>query len=68
MPDPVFSSWGRALAAKRRELGLTQAEVARSLDLDAQTISRAERGIGGFHTYRRAAERLDVNLYAEVAS
>lgn len=35
---------GRNLAARRKSLGLTQAEVAERLGVDTETLSRFERG------------------------
>lgn len=35
---------GKALAARREALGLTQAQLARKVGCDAMTISRWERG------------------------
>lgn len=51
---------GRNLAARRRALGLTQAEVAERLGVDTETLSRFERGkhVPSLLTLERLAETL----------
>lgn len=41
----VARSWGRKIAAARRELGLSQVALADACGLDPSTISRIERGV-----------------------
>jgi transcriptional regulator with XRE-family HTH domain len=58
----AFASWGRSIAIRRRELGLTQRQLGDRIGVDVITISRAERGVGGFGTYMKAAVDLDLDL------
>jgi transcriptional regulator with XRE-family HTH domain len=44
MAQPVDVAVGRRLRSRRKELGLSQAEVARDLDISAQKLGKYERG------------------------
>ncbi len=44
MAQPVDVAVGRRLRSRRKELGLTQAEVARDLDISAQKLGKYEKG------------------------
>jgi transcriptional regulator with XRE-family HTH domain len=44
MAQPVDVAVGRRLRSRRKELGLSQAEVARNLDISAQKLGKYERG------------------------
>lgn len=43
-PSDLPTRLGRNLAARRKALGLTQAQVAERLGVDTETLSRFERG------------------------
>lgn len=44
MAQPVDVAVGRRLRSRRKELGFSQAEVARDLDISAQRLGKYERG------------------------
>ncbi len=44
MAQPVDVAVGRRLRSRRKDLGLSQAEVARDLDISAQKLGKYERG------------------------
>lgn len=44
MAQPVDVAVGRRLRSRRKELGLTQAEVARDLDISAKKLGKYEKG------------------------
>jgi transcriptional regulator with XRE-family HTH domain len=44
MAQPVDVAVGRRLRSRRKELGLSQAEVARDLDISTQKLGKYERG------------------------
>jgi transcriptional regulator with XRE-family HTH domain len=44
MAQPVDVAVGRRLRSRRKELGLSQAKVARDLDISAQKLGKYERG------------------------
>jgi transcriptional regulator with XRE-family HTH domain len=43
-PDELGKKLGSAIAKRRKELGLTQDDLAGLVEVDAETISRMERG------------------------
>lgn len=44
LPSDLPARLGRNLAARRKTLGLTQAQVAERLEVETETLSRFERG------------------------
>lgn len=44
MAQPVDVALGRRLRSRRKELGLSQAEVARDLDISAKKLGKYEKG------------------------
>lgn len=44
MAQPVDVAVGRRLRSRRKELGLSQAEVARDLDISAKKLGKYEKG------------------------
>ena len=68
--NPAAGRLARGLAALRRELGLTQAELARAAGVTPSAISQAESGTRGLSldTLITLAERLDVSLDRLVGS
>jgi len=44
MAQPVDVAVGRRLRSRRKELGLSQAKLARDLDISAQKLGKYERG------------------------
>lgn len=55
---------GDFIAGRRRELGLTQAELARQLQVTDKAVSRWERGVGlpDINSFEPLAKALDVSL------
>jgi transcriptional regulator with XRE-family HTH domain len=45
MAQPVDVAVGRRLRSRRKELGLSQAEVARDLDISTKRLGKYERGL-----------------------
>jgi transcriptional regulator with XRE-family HTH domain len=45
MAQPVDVAVGRRLRSRRKELGLSQAEVARDLDISTKKLGKYERGL-----------------------
>lgn len=60
--EDIKNDWGRRIAARRDEVGLTQVQLAARLRLFPQTISRIERGQGGLETYVIVANAVGVEL------
>ena len=58
----VLRQWGEAIAKRRREVGLTQIELALKADTDPSTVSRTERGLGALDTCLELARILDLTL------
>ncbi len=44
MTDEIHREWGRSIQARREHLGLTQADLARRLDVRASSVCRWESG------------------------
>lgn len=42
--DPIYVAFGRAVAARRKELDLTQAELAYRINLSRGSVAHIERG------------------------
>lgn len=73
MAQPVDVAVGRRLRSRRKELGLSQAEVARDLDISAKKLGKYEKGqdrMRGRHIFL-AAKFLGVSVgyfFREVAA
>ena len=59
-----YTEIGRRIARRRKELGLTQSELAEKLQVTAKAVSRWERGVGfpDIHLLEPLAEALDLTL------
>lgn len=65
--EDIRQTWGRRIADKRRDLRLTQMDLALRSDKNVQTVSRAERGERrvSLDTYEALASALGVDLVAQ---
>lgn len=64
MSNDIAVRIGRNIAARRRELGRTQADVAEMVGMDTVSLSRIERGVvtAGIPTLDKLADVLGVPL------
>lgn len=62
--EDIRQTWGRRIADERRNLRLTQTELAARSQKNVQTVSRAERGERrvSLDTYEALASALGVDL------
>lgn len=61
-PADALAAMGRAIARRRKELRLTQAELATRAGLDQTTVSRVEAGEGSFGSCYTLAQTLGLSL------
>lgn len=67
--SPLATRFARAVSGRRREMGLTQAQLAEALGVDAETLSRFERGkhLPSLKTLEKLASLLVVPMAALLA-
>jgi len=66
---PLATRFARAVSVRRREMGLTQAQLAEALGVDTETLSRFERGkhLPSLKTLEKLAALLVVPMTALLA-
>ena len=66
---PLATRFARAVSGRRREMGLTQAQLAEALGVDTETLSRFERGkhLPSLKTLEKLASLLVVPMAALLA-
>ena len=69
LPESLEVRLARAIAQRRKGLGLTQAQLAEGLGVDTETLSRFERGkhLPSLRTLERLAELLNTPIGALLA-
>lgn len=67
--SPLATRFARAVSGRRREMGLTQAQLAEALGVDTETLSRFERGkhLPSLKTLEKLAALLVVPMAALLA-